>query len=179
VTVVEYDPSWPAQFETLRSRIWAAVGPVAIAVEHIGSTSVPGLAAKPIIDIDVVVASDSNVGPAVERLAMLGYAHQGDLGIKGREALRSPPGLPAHHLYVCVQGGPALTNHLTIRDRLRGDPDAAATYGMLKKRLAALSPLDRDKYIAGKTDFLLAVLRGAGVPQDVLAAIGAANRTHS
>lgn len=179
MTVVDYDPSWPAQFEQLRSHIWGAVGEVAVSVEHVGSTSVPGLAAKPIIDIDVVVPSIADLGRVIERLATLGYAHSGDLGIEGREAFESPPGLPGHHLYACVRGSTALNNHLTVRDWLRRDSVAAARYGMLKKRLAALSPADMDKYVAGKTDFLLGVLREAGFPEHALSAIGEANRSKS
>jgi GrpB-like predicted nucleotidyltransferase (UPF0157 family) len=162
VTVVDYDPTWPAQFDQLRSRMWGATGDIAVSVEHVGSTAVPGLAAKPIIDVDVVVASIPDVRPVIARLAMLGYAHCGDLGIAGRDAFRSPPGLPAHHLYVCVRGSAALNNHLTVRDSLRRNSDAAAKYGALKKHLAERSPMDIDGYIAGKTDFLLGVLREAG-----------------
>lgn len=179
MTVVDYDPSWPAQFEKLRSQIWEAVGELAVSVEHVGSTSVPGLAARPIIDIDVVVASIADLGRVIERLAMMGYAHCGDLGIEGREAFQSPPGLPRHHLYACVRGSTALNNHLTVRDWLRRNSAAAAQYGMLKKRLAALTPEDIDKYIPGKTDFLLEVLREAGIPENVLSAIGEANRSKS
>jgi GrpB-like predicted nucleotidyltransferase (UPF0157 family) len=176
VTVVDYDPSWPAQFEKLRSRIWQAAGDIAVSVEHVGSTAVPGLAAKPIIDVDVVVASMPDVGRVIARLAGLGYAHRGDLGIAGREAFQSPPGLPTHHLYVCVRGSAALNNHLAVRDGLRGNSHTAAKYGALKKHLAERSPMDVDGYIAGKTDFLLGMLREAGFPEDVLTAIGEANR---
>jgi GrpB-like predicted nucleotidyltransferase (UPF0157 family) len=176
VTVVDYDPAWPTQFEELRSRILRAVGSVAMSVEHVGSTSVPGLAAKPIIDIDVVVASAIDVTLAIGRLATLGYAHLGNLGIEGREAFASPSGLPTHHLYVCVRGSTALENHLAIREHLRRHPAAAATYGMLKKRLAEHFPTNEDKYTEGKTDFLLRVLREAGFPDSVLTSISDANR---
>src|SRR5579862_585811 len=84
--IVDYDPSWPTLFETLRSRLLLVVGDIADSIEHVGSTAVPGLAAKPIIDIDVVVEADTDVSLAIERLAVLGYQHRGDLGIEGREA---------------------------------------------------------------------------------------------
>jgi GrpB-like predicted nucleotidyltransferase (UPF0157 family) len=179
VTVVDYDPAWPTQFADLRSRILRAIGSVAVSVEHVGSTSVPGLAAKPIIDIDVVVASVVDVTLAIGRLAALGYLHRGNLGIEGREALDSPTGLTAHHLYVCVRGSTALENHLTVRDYLRRHSDAVETYGMLKKRLAEQFPEDVDGYTGGKTDFLLGVLREAGFPESVLTSIGDVNRTKS
>src|SRR5665213_1454875 len=176
VTVADYDPTWPTQFEELRSRILRAVGSVAMSVEHVGSTSVPGLAAKPIIDIDVVIAAAIDVILAIGRLATLGYAHLGNLGIKGREAFASPSGLPAHHLYVCVRGSTALENHLAIREYFRRHSDAAAKYGMLKKRLAEHFPTNVDRYTQGKTDFLLRVLREAGFPDGVLTSIGDSNR---
>ena len=159
VTVSDYDSAWPARFAELRSRMVPVLGNIAVAIEHVGSTSVPGLAAKPIIDMDVVVASAGEVRLAIERLAALGYVHQGNLGIEGREAFVSPPGLHAHHLYVCVRGGAALQNHLQVRDYLRRHADAAATYGRLKKTLAECVPDDIEKYMSGKTDFLAGVLR--------------------
>lgn len=162
IVVVDYDPSWPLTFASLRAPVWDAVRDVALAVEHVGSTAVPGLAAKPIIDIDVIVSARAEIRAAVDRLAAVGYVHQGNLGIEGREAFESPAGLPAHHLYVCVQGSAAPLNHLTLRDYLRGHPDRAAAYGQLKKQLAAQFPTDIDKYVAGKTDFVLATLRAAG-----------------
>ena len=148
----------------------------AVAVEHVGSTSVPGLAAKPIIDLEIVVASASLVPMAIEGLAKLGYAHRGDLGIEGREAFDSPSGLPAHHLYVCVLDNTALKNHLTIRDYLRRHSAAAEKYGNLKKKLARQFPTDIDRYSAAKTDFLLEVLRQTGLSDRELTANRDANR---
>jgi len=176
ITVVAYDPAWPAQFNELRSMILPAVGDAAVAIEHVGSTAVPGLAAKPIIDIDVVVASPAMVSVAIERLAVIGYEHQGNLGVEGREAFKNSPGSLRHHLYVCTQGGTALHNHLSLRDYLRSNPDAAAKYGRLKAQLAMRFPADIDRYIDGKTDFILEVLRTKGWTDDQLRAVSAANR---
>jgi GrpB-like predicted nucleotidyltransferase (UPF0157 family) len=176
ITVVDYDPAWPTQFERLRSIISTAVGNAAVAVEHVGSTAVPGLAAKPIIDIDVVVASPAKVSVAIERLAVIGYEHHGNLEVEGREAFGNQPGSLRHHLYVCVQGGTALQNHLTLRDYLRSNPNAAAKYSQLKKQLATRFPTDIDNYIDGKTDFVLDVLRMGGLTDDQLRAIDAVNR---
>jgi len=176
ITVVDYDPAWSTQFEALRSIILSAVGDIAVAVEHVGSTSVPGLAAKPIIDIDVIVASAADVSVAIERLAMIGYEHRGNLGVEGREAFGSPPDPPQRHLYVCIEGGTALQNHLALREYLRGNSDSAAKYGQLKKQLAARFPNDTDTYIDGKTDFVLGVLRDMGLSDHQLAEIDAVNR---
>jgi GrpB-like predicted nucleotidyltransferase (UPF0157 family) len=96
IIIVEYDPHWPDVFDELRAPVVAALGDLAVSVEHVGSTAVPGLAAKPIIDMDAVVPSVVHVPKAIERLALLGYAHRGDLGIPGREAFTSPSGKPAH-----------------------------------------------------------------------------------
>lgn len=176
VLVVDYDPSWPDLFEALRRPVWAAVHGVAVSVEHVGSTAVPGLAAKPIIDMDVVVPSSDNLPEAIARLATLGYVHRGCLGIDGREAFNSPQGLPAHHLYVCPKESAALSNHLTLRDVLRRDPAAVAEYSRIKRQLAARFPNDIESYIAGKTDFILTVLRNAGFSESTLRTIKGANR---
>ena len=176
IVVVDYDPSWPEAFERLRSSVWPVVSDVAVAVEHIGSTAVPGLAAKPIIDIDVVLRVESDRLAAIERLAGLGYVHRGNLGVEGREAFDSPKGLPAHHLYLCPRDSPALANHLAVRDHLRTHPDTAREYAQLKKQLAKQFPHDSDAYVDGKTDFLLRILRAAGLPTARLAEIERANR---
>lgn len=176
IVVVDYDPAWPEVFEQLRSRIGAVVGDVALSIEHVGSTAVPGLVAKPIIDLDVVVAGDRDVATAIERLATLGYVHEGNLGIEGREAFSNPAGSPAHHLYVCRDGNLALRNHLAIRDFLRSNARASRTYGELKKRLAETHGNDIDGYIDGKTDFLLELLRQSNLTPRELEQISDANR---
>ena len=176
IEVVDYDPAWPALFEQLRARVWAAVEPCAISVEHIGSTSVPGLAAKPIVDITVIVAAQADVRMAIERLAAVGYVHQGNLGVEGREAFQSPRGLPAHNLYVCPRNSLGLENHLAVRDYLRTHAYAARSYGDLKKRLAGQFRHDIDGYVTGKTDAILEILRDSGFPADKLETIERANR---
>lgn len=176
IVVVDYDPAWPEIFEQLRRQVWSVLHDVALTVEHVGSTSVPGLAAKPIIDMSVIVASEGEVPLAITRLATLGYEHLGDLGIEGREAFRRPDGLPAHHLYVCPQGSLGLQNQLAVRDYLRSHPQMAQEYGQLKKRLARKFPDDIESYVAGKTDLILEMLREQGLASEQLAAIAQANR---
>src|SRR5512145_273306 len=112
VVIVDYDPSWPDVFEDLRARLLRALGDLVMAIEHVGSTAVPGLAAKPIIDIDVVIPSVSDLPAAIQRLAEIGYAHRGDLGVPGREAFSQPADLPRHHLYVCTIRSVELLRHL-------------------------------------------------------------------
>lgn len=176
IAVVDYDPAWAATFDSLRARIWPVVSDIALAIEHLGSTSVPGLAAKPVIDMVVVVPSPDAIPLAIERLATLGYVHRGNLGIEGREAFRCPSGLPAHHLYLCPAGSLGLLNPLAVRDYLRIHPDVARAYDDLKKSLALKYPDDIDSYIDGKTDLILGILREVGFSSEQLAAIERMNR---
>jgi GrpB-like predicted nucleotidyltransferase (UPF0157 family) len=176
VIVVDYDPAWPITFRRLCAHIWPTIRDVATAVEHVGSTSVPGLAAKPVIDMTIVVPNGAAMMTVIDRLAMLGYRHRGDLGVSGREAFARPEGSPAdHHLYACVAGNVALRNHLIVRDHIRTNPSAVMAYGALKKQLAARFPRDIDSYIYGKTDFILAILAEADFSPDQLTAIRTVN----
>lgn len=176
IIVVEYDPTWPVLFEQLRDRISTAIGEVAVSIEHVGSTAVPGLSAKPIIDMDVVVPDSAGVTKAIEGLATLGYKHRGNLGVEGREAFDNPPASSAHHLYICQDGNLALKNHLAIRDYLRSNPGTAQRYGELKHKLARQYPNDIDGYIDGKTDFLMNILSACGLTKAELDMIAEPNR---
>ena len=171
IEILDYQPGWTATFDLLRTAIAGQLGDLAVGIEHVGSTAVPGLPAKPIIDLDVVIASRDDLPEAVHRLAGLGYVHEGDLGIAGREAFATPAGVPAHHLYVCVAGGGPLAEHLTFRDALRASPRLVAEYAALKRSLAAASGGDRDRYSAGKTDFVRRILATAA-PMDATDAGG-------
>ena len=158
VIVVPYDPVWPALFAQLRDNVAGALGSLAVAIEHVGSTSVVGLAAKPIIDIDVVVPSHNEIPEAIILLAALGYVHQGDCGIQGREAFKSPQGTPAHHLYVCAQDNEELHRHIAFRNYLRRHSDKASEYGTLKLSLAKVYHQDRNAYMDGKDSLVKELL---------------------
>jgi GrpB-like predicted nucleotidyltransferase (UPF0157 family) len=176
IVVVDYDPAWPLLFEELHTTVWPAVAGVATSIEHVGSTAVPGLAAKPVIDLDVVVAP-GRVSEGVERLAELGYGPRGNLGIPGRQAFRAPADTAGrHHLYLCPADSPALANHLAVRDFLRAHPERVREYGRLKKRLAAEFMHDVDGYVEGKSDFLLGILRASGFDTAALGDIERMNR---
>jgi GrpB-like predicted nucleotidyltransferase (UPF0157 family) len=97
IIIRDYDSRWPGRFVELAARVQATLGDFVLRVEHIGSTAVPGLAAKPVIDLDVVVAR-TDVAKAIRLLSGLGYVHEGNLGIAGREAFRWPSGEARHHL---------------------------------------------------------------------------------
>lgn len=160
--ICEYDPAWPAVFAQLKSIIAAALGDVAMAIEHVGSTAVPGLAAKPIIDIDVAVADDAAVRRAIAGLAARGYVHEGNLGIPGREAFEAPADLPKHHLYVCRADNREYRRHIMFRDYLRAHPEAANEYAALKRRLAERHRNDRQAYTDAKGEFISHILSLAG-----------------
>lgn len=124
--VTAYDPRWPALFEALRDRADAALTGVAHVTEHVGSTAVPGLDAKPIIDLDVVVPDKAAARAAVKALADAGWQHEGDLGITGREAFQPHGDAVYHHLYVVVAGSRPHRDHIDLRDFLRTHPAHAA-----------------------------------------------------
>jgi len=158
IVIVESDPMWPVEFERLRTRAAGAVGDVAVAIEHVGSTAVSGLAAKPVIDM-VVVVEPHDLQTAVERLVAIGYVHQGNLGVEGREAFGVPEGERRHHLYVSPTDSEELRAQLAFRDRLRANPELAAKYEGLKRELAVRFRDDREGYTDAKTDFVIAASR--------------------
>jgi GrpB-like predicted nucleotidyltransferase (UPF0157 family) len=159
IIVVDYDLRWPEVFETLRTRIASALGDVAAAIEHVGSTAVPGLTAKPVIDIDVLLASSGDLAEAIRRLALLGYTHRGDLGVAGREAFRQPAGQPPHHLYVCPPDSAEYRRHIAFRNYLTTHSESSKAYAELKRRLATQYRDDRESYNAGKAEFVTEILR--------------------
>jgi GrpB-like predicted nucleotidyltransferase (UPF0157 family) len=163
--VVAYDPRWPSWYAEIRSRITPDLGDLPYRIEHVGSTAVPGLTAKPIIDIDVVVPTAELVPSTVERLGAAGYRHEGDQGIPGREAFTLPPdAVHYHHLYVVVDGNKAHEDHVYLRDHLRANTADRERYAARKLELAHLLQTDRPAYVAQKGELveeLLATARGS------------------
>jgi GrpB-like predicted nucleotidyltransferase (UPF0157 family) len=155
VVILEYDPEWPRVFQCLQCRITDSLGDMAAAIEHIGSTSVPGLAAKPIVDIDVLLTHEAMLPVAIDRLVSVGYIHRGNLGAPGREAFRTPADDPPHHIYLCTPGSAEFRRHTAFRDYLRAHPAEAKLYGDLKITLAERFRDDRAAYNAAKTEFVL------------------------
>lgn len=170
IIIQEYDPNWAISFQTLATIIRRATWQN-ILIEHVGSTSVTGLPAKPIIDMDVIV-SRCKIKTTIQMLKSLGYEHRGDLGIKGREAFYSPQKIYIdHHLYLCVEGGTAVRNHLFLRDYLRSNPKQKYRYGDLKRKLAQKFATDIDSYIEGKTSFITEILQLCGMTDMELSSI--------
>ena len=153
VIVVPYDKAWKSAFEEIKKEIERVIGDLIIGIEHVGSTSVEGLSAKPIIDIDVVIKDYSVFATVVQKLETIGYIHEGDLGIKDRETFKysNKPHLQKHHLYVCPQYSEELHRHVTFRDYLKNNREAVKKYSLVKETAAILFPNEIEKYIDYKT----------------------------
>jgi GrpB-like predicted nucleotidyltransferase (UPF0157 family) len=156
VLVVEYDPEWPRRYEEERGRIVAAFGGLIAAIEHVGSTAVPGLGGKPIIDIMIGVARLEDGERCVGPMEGLGYEYRGEAGIPGRLFFRR--GLPrTHQVHLVEHGSELWERHVLFRDFLRAHPEAAAEYADLKKELAVRFRTNRDAYSEAKTAFIRSV----------------------
>ena len=153
VIVVSYDESWNAAFHDIEKELIFAIGDLVIGIEHVGSTSVEGMSAKPCIDIDVVIRDYSVFDTVVSRLETIGYLHEGNLGIPDREAFKysDKPHLQWHHLYVCSQYSKELHRHVTFRDYLRSHPEAVERYSRVKETAARRFPEDIDRYMEYKS----------------------------
>ncbi len=186
ISIQTYSADWPITFEKLKAIYTAHVGEFLLSIEHVGSTSVPGLAAKPVIDIDLVIEDNYVFDSVVAGLYSLGYRHVGDLGIVDRAAFKrdsefvpidgSGTAWPGHNLYVCPQYSLSLKNHLTLRDFLRTHPAKAHEYGNLKKDLAAQYPDDVDAYVEMKSPIIASFLKEAGFGLAELKKIEEANK---
>ncbi len=159
IIIEEYDPLWPQQFEAIRSRITPVLGAFAAAIEHIGSTAVPGVPAKPIIDLDILLKSSDDLPLVITKLQALGYESRGTLGIPGRQAFPAPAHDVPHHLYVCLPGSEEYARHIAFRDHLRTHPKEAEAYYSLKRNLSGRFFIDRDAYTQAKTEFIEEILR--------------------
>ena len=165
VIVVPYNEQWKTDFETIKQYLLTTLNDVITGIEHIGSTSVEGLSAKPFIDIDIVIKDYSVFDTVLEKLASLGYIHEGNLGIKDREAFdyKGNVALPKHHLYVCPEFSAELHRHITFRDYLRNNPDAVLKYSKMKEEGAKLFPDSIDEYIAYKSTFIEEIYKKCGL----------------
>ena len=162
VLIAAYDARWASMFEEARAEIVGRCGALLVGVEHIGSTSVPGLAAKPIIDIMAAVESLDDARALIEPLAALGFEYVPKNDFPGRRFFRRGlRGAGTHHLHVVEHGGWEWRRHLLFRDQLRAHPETAAAYERLKRELAALHGPDRGAYTDAKTPFIESVVERA------------------
>jgi len=158
--VTAYQRRWPGDFIRIRDYVLTQVSTYE-SIEHIGSTSIPGMVAKPIIDI-VMVVPDGEMNRTIEELARLEYRHQGDLGVPGREAFDYLPphiDLPKHHLYACYPSNPQIVGSLAFREFLRENRDWKERLSDLKTELDLKHGSDRKKYMEGKRELVEEIIR--------------------
>jgi GrpB-like predicted nucleotidyltransferase (UPF0157 family) len=163
--------------------MWVSEGRLVIMLEEAwtsdfttGSTSVPGLAAKPVLDVDIVVVGTPYLEPVRKALVEKGkYEFMGELGIPGRYAFRKYEAAPARNLYVCIAGSQSLRNHLLVRDMCRRDVRIRDVYGRKKQELAEKEWASVDDYCEAKNDTILEILGQAGMAADDWAEIRARN----
>ncbi|MDH5689684.1 MAG: GrpB family protein [Candidatus Bathyarchaeota archaeon] len=181
VTIVEYDPEWPSLYEKEKGEIIGAIGRIVKSIEHIGSTSVPGLAAKPIVDIMAGVDSEAEADRCIAILADIGY-----------DDVTPQPENPDWyyclgkrldsiycHLHLVRQGSAFLEDHLLLRDHLRESPRTAREYHELKKELAAKYKYDRLGYNLAKTDFIRSKVEMARKKRDSMLKQSSTRSSHS
>ncbi len=162
VEVVSYDPRWPARFEEEARRLGSVFGRNLVAIHHVGSTAVPGLPAKPTLDLLPVVRDIRLVDDAAAAMLRLGYEARGGSGISGRRYfVRELEGQRTHHVHVFEEGHPAVAEHLLFRDYLRAHPERARRYGALKVRLARRLAHDSRGYSEGKAPLVRELLQEA------------------
>lgn len=151
--VVPHDPNWSALFKKEATALSALLP---ITLHHIGSTSIPGILAKPIIDLLGEVSDLTLVETATADIEALGYEAMGTFGLPGRRYFRkiNAAGTRTHHLHIYQSGNPDLTRHLAFRDYLRARPDVAAEYSALKAKLVAQESFSNQAYMDGKDPFI-------------------------
>ena len=167
ITIDPYDPAWPARFDAEAASIRLVLGEIALRVEHVGSTAVPGLAAKPVVDIQVSVPSLDPLGHFVEQLSQIGYNY---LPLGAFDLVypffQKPAVWPStHHVHLCVVGSEQERKHLAFRDYLRNHPSVAAEYVTLKRQLASVHQggtiESQERYSLSKSEFIASVLMRA------------------
>ncbi len=162
VEIVEYRPEWPLAFERESAAIREACGPWVVEVHHIGSTSVPGLAAKPVLDMLPVAGDPADALKAIPRMTALGYRYRGENGIPGRLYFeKAVDGRTVAHVHMFPLGHPGIRTHLAFRNYLRARPGAARDYERLKRKLAAKHRNDREAYTGAKAAFIEDIVAAA------------------
>jgi len=159
VQVVAYSPQWASLFEQERKRLSAALGSLALDIQHIGSTSVPGLAAKPILDMGVAIAAEADVDACVPLLEALGYHYEGYRGAsEGYFFNLGSQTRLTHYLHMLLIESEGWRNYLRFRDTLIAHPEIRDQYMTLKQALAVQYAADRPAYTAAKAEFIQSVL---------------------
>ena len=164
VVVEKWNPQWKYEYEKIVASLGKDIIYNSIKIEHVGSTSVEGLSAKPVIDLDIVIEKDK-FAIIKELLNKKGYEYEGDLGIEGREAFSysGKEELMTHHLYVCPKDSKELFKHITFRDFLKNNSALASEYSKVKEQAAVLYPDDIDKYMEFKSEIIEKIYKRCGL----------------
>jgi GrpB-like predicted nucleotidyltransferase (UPF0157 family) len=166
IEVVPHNPRWAELFRAEVEQLTAIFGDEVVAAHHVGSTAIPGIVAKPIIDVLLEVRDIDKIDAFNREMVAQGYIPKGSFGISGRRFfIKGSETHRTHHLHVFEQGHPAVGRHLAFRDYLRTHPDEARAYDELKRQLARRFPHNIDAYMAGKDDLIKAIIRRAEVWQ--------------
>ncbi|MFW9851375.1 MAG: GrpB family protein [Candidatus Thorarchaeota archaeon] len=163
--IEEYDPEWKEWFTQLRKYFEYYLSNLIIRIEHVGSTAIPNMVAKPIIDMDIVIKKE-NFNEIKTKLEEMGYSHQGDLGVEEREAFKLlndelKQSLLPHHLYVCNQDSKELKRHIIFREFLRNNPKEANEFCRIKRELYKRFSNNKEAYIEAKDSTVKEILRKA------------------
>jgi GrpB-like predicted nucleotidyltransferase (UPF0157 family) len=150
VTVAPYNEEWPRLYEAEAHKLKKVYGDEVIEIYHIGSTSVPGLSAKPIIDMMPIVKDISKVDDYNQAMMEIGYEPRGENGIVGRRYFQKGNEKRTHHVHIYEEGSQEIERHIAFRDYLQADPEMVLRYGTLKEELVKLYPYDIDSYIREK-----------------------------
>ena len=161
VKLLPHDEQWHQLFAEEKARLRAVIGEFVVGIEHVGSTSVCGIAAKPILDLAIEISDKASGERAIAPLENIGYIYRGENGIAGRFYFVKGAPRRTHHLHMLLSGSDELRDHLAFRDYLRRNPSAAAAYDRLKKELAQKFGNDRDAYLDGKAGFVEKILKNA------------------
>ena len=163
VKVVPHQPNWREEFRMESKGITDALGENCAAIHHVGSTAIPGIYAKPIIDILVEVKNISQVDEQNLAMKSLGYEAMGEYGISGRRYFRkdNQAGIRTHHIHIFQVGSAQVKRHLVFRDYLIANPQDGLKYSNLKQELARKHPQNIDRYMDGKDDFIKEIDRKA------------------
>jgi GrpB-like predicted nucleotidyltransferase (UPF0157 family) len=154
IEIVDYEPSWPAQYEAECALIRRALGDVLVEIHHIGSTAVPGLAAKPIIDILLEVEDLAALDALNSEMEAIGYNPKGEFGIPHRRYFPKGGDNRSHHVHAFVCGDSNVARHLAFRDYLRRHPDVVQEYAEVKRRVAQTCGNDSERYCSGKDAYV-------------------------
>jgi len=158
VELILHDPTWADKYQEEADRLTAVLSPEIIAIHHIGSTAIPNIFAKPIIDILIEVKEINRIDHYNDQLATLGYAAHGEHGIPGRRYFsKNTESAHTHHVHIFQVGNPEIDRHIKFRDHLITHPDEAQAYSQLKTELTKIFPEDVDQYTEAKSGFIQSV----------------------